>query len=285
MMIQKSYVFHPLAVLGGALWCIGNVTVVPIVGWIGLSMGMLVWGLANMIIGWACGHFGWFIGHKDDISKPTLNYIGLALALISVVFYFPVKSTVKKPTTDSNKYINSGEKEPILNYYADDPNPKQPDSPVINKILGLVGSVLAGVLYGFNMIPVSYLEARPGADTEPLHYVFSHFTGIFLCSTVLTGLYATFKKNKVWFNQKMVLPALLSGVLWASAQSAWFVANKNLGLSVAFPIITTGPGVVASIIGIIFFKEIQGGRNFAFLFTAFLLTFSGVICIAFSSHK
>lgn len=289
MMVEKSFEFHPLAVLGGALWCIGNATVVPIVGWIGLSMGMLVWGLANMVIGWACGHFGWFIGQKDDIPKPALNYVGLALALISVVFYFPIKSTVKKPD-DSNSQINS-EREPLKYYTVPSDTShqvlpiKKPENPVINQILGLSGSVLAGILYGFNMIPVSYLISRANADQEPLHYVFSHFTGIFLCSTVLTGIYATYKKNKVWFNNKMVLPALLSGVLWASAQSAWFVANKNLGLSVAFPIITTGPGVVGSTIGIIFFKEIQGKRNLTFLFTAFGLTFSGVLCIAFSSQK
>jgi hypothetical protein len=41
-----------LAMLGGALWCVGNITVVPIVNSIGLSLGMLLWGLSNMLIGW-----------------------------------------------------------------------------------------------------------------------------------------------------------------------------------------------------------------------------------------
>lgn len=274
MFIEGSYVFHPLAVLGGALWCLGNATVVPIIGWIGLSMGMLVWGLANMIIGWACGHFGIFVA-KEAVPHPALNYVGFTLALVSVLFYFPVKPTVKK--ANAQKEINSSETEPMIE--------KQPENPFIHKILGLSAALVAGVLYGFNMIPVSHAMDKAGADTEPLHYVFSHFTGIFLCSTVLVALYAGVKKNRVWFNPQMVLPALLSGVLWAMAQSAWFVANKNLGLSVAFPIITTGPGVVASIIGIIFFKEIQGSRNFMFLGAAFLLTLTGVICIAISSNK
>jgi len=272
MFVEGSYVFHPLAVLGGALWCLGNATVVPIIGWIGLSMGMLVWGVANMVIGWACGHFGLFV-HKDKIVHPALNYVGLVLALISVLFYFPVKPTVKQAS--QTKDIN-GESEPMLH----DQKAGQP----MHKILGISASIIAGALYGFNMIPVSYLiDKKDTPDTDPLHYVFSHFTGIFLCSTLLTATYAGVKRNKVWFNPQMVLPALLSGILWAVAQSAWFVANKNLGLSVAFPIITTGPGVVASIIGIVFFKEIQGKRNFMFLGGAFLLTFSGVLCIAFSS--
>lgn len=284
MFITGSYEFHPLAVLGGALWCLGNSTVVPIIGWIGLSMGMLVWGVANMVIGWACGHFGWFVGSKDRIDHPALNYVGLALALTSVLFYFPVKTTVKQiASTDINSDINN-EIEPILGYSKDKGSQKQQETPFYHKILGLGGSLFAGVLYGFNMIPVSHLMSEEGADQEPLHYVFSHFTGIFLCSTVLVVIYAAAKKNRVWFNNQMVLPAFLSGTLWAFAQSAWFIANKNLGLSVAFPMITTGPGVVASLIGIVFFKEIQGSRNFMFLGTAFVLTFSGVLCIALSKQ-
>jgi len=278
MFIEGSYEFHPLAVLGGVLWCLGNSSVVPIVNWIGLGMGMLVWGLANMLIGWACGHFGWFIGSVDKIPNPVLNYIGLALALFSVVFYFPVKTTVKRVSTAAQS-VN----DPTHFDFTPLEESTKPETPLTSKIFGLSGSLMAGIFYGFNMIPVAYLTGRPGADPEPLHYVFSHFTGIFLCSTALVALYAGVKQNQVWFNSKMVLPALLAGILWAVAQSAWFVANRNLGLSVSFPIITTGPGVVASLIGIIFFKEIQGRRNFAYLSTAFLLTLSGVICIGLSS--
>jgi hypothetical protein len=38
----------------------------------------------------ACGHFGIFVD-KDLVSHPALNYVGFTLAVISVVFYFPVK--------------------------------------------------------------------------------------------------------------------------------------------------------------------------------------------------
>src|SRR5262249_16200407 len=36
--------FEPFAMLGGFLWCTGNIMVVPIVKLIGLSLGMLLWG-------------------------------------------------------------------------------------------------------------------------------------------------------------------------------------------------------------------------------------------------
>jgi hypothetical protein len=92
------YQFEPIAMVGGMLWTIGNVTVVPIIGLIGLGLGnwivalsslfwsehlegMLLWGLSNMIVGWMVGVFGLFswIG-PQTVATPALNYAGLALA-------------------------------------------------------------------------------------------------------------------------------------------------------------------------------------------------------------
>ncbi len=53
-----------------------------------------------------------------------------------------------------------------------------------------------------------------------------------------------------------LLPALLSGVLWGMVQAAWFVANAVLGEPITFPIIITCPDLIATICGMVFFKEI-----------------------------
>lgn len=50
--------------LGGALWCLGNVTVVPIVNSIGLSLGILLWGLSNMLV-------GWYVAYKHEIQLAS----------------------------------------------------------------------------------------------------------------------------------------------------------------------------------------------------------------------
>ena len=34
--------------------------------------------------------------------------------------------------------------------------------------------------------------------------------------------------------------------MWAAASTSWFVANNSLSLSVAFPIITSGPGAICA---------------------------------------
>ena len=69
---QGNPKFEPVAMLGGALWATGNITVVPIVKTIGLGIGLLVWGLVSMLVGWASGHFGIF-GVEPD---PPLGHPG-----------------------------------------------------------------------------------------------------------------------------------------------------------------------------------------------------------------
>lgn len=92
-----------------------------------------------------------------------------------------------------------------------------------------------------------------------------------------------FKKNNPFINPKSFLPAVLAGIFWGIAQSGGFIANANLGLTVSFPILCTGPGVVGSLWGIFAFKEIKGLRNYLWLGGAFALTFTGIILITLSN--
>lgn len=90
-----------------------------------------------------------------------------------------------------------------------------------------------------------------------LDYVFATFTGILATSTVYFLIYAAFTGNNPKVYPRAILPGFVSGLMWGVATSSWFVANKVLSEAVAFPIVTTGPGVVASILGVVVFKEIQ----------------------------
>jgi hypothetical protein len=42
----------------------------------------------------------------------------------------------------------------------------------------------------------------------------------------------------------VVVPAFVSGAIWACAQIGWFVASDNLSMVVSFPIITTLPAII-----------------------------------------
>jgi hypothetical protein len=68
-----SVKFMPMAAFGGFLWATGNTLSVPVINLIGLGLGILTWGSANMLMGWATGLFGLFVGyeHRDILAHPV----------------------------------------------------------------------------------------------------------------------------------------------------------------------------------------------------------------------
>ncbi|XP_033632022.1 transmembrane protein 144-like isoform X2 [Asterias rubens] len=289
--------FHPLAMLGGFLWATGNVTVVPIIKTIGLSLGILIWGSLNLLTGWASGHFGLFGIKKDELSNPVFNYIGVSLALVSVVLFLFVKSEVtsgdassKEPPKDATSRTplldeqESTNSEPDIKVIpSEDASWVDRLSPTQKRIVGISLAIVAGSFYGFNFVPCIWIQDNvANASQNGLDYVFSHFSGIILTSNVYFLLYCIFKRNRPQIGVGLVIPSIVSGVMWGIAQSGWFLANFNLSESVSFPIITTGPGIIASLWGVIYFREIQGRRNLLVLFLAFAITITGAVFTAFS---
>ncbi|KAK6052108.1 hypothetical protein COOONC_10386 [Cooperia oncophora] len=47
--------FYPLAMLGGALWTMGNTTAIPLIKRIGLGLGILLWNSSKCVVGWVTG--------------------------------------------------------------------------------------------------------------------------------------------------------------------------------------------------------------------------------------
>uniref|UniRef100_A0AAR2KZK2 Transmembrane protein 144a n=1 Tax=Pygocentrus nattereri TaxID=42514 RepID=A0AAR2KZK2_PYGNA len=260
--ILRSPKFWPLAMLGGAIWATGNITVVPIVKTIGLGLGILIWASFNLLMGWASSRFGWFGIEAETVGKPTLNYCGAGLCLLSAIVFFFVKTDVQRPATS--------EETPLL--------------------IDNVCHFLAGILYGFSFVPVLYIKHHAsdpggpfsGASQFDLDYVFAQFSGIFLTSTVYFLIYCAFKKNKPQVFPKAVLPGFVSGVMWGVATCCWFLANHYLSPVVSFPIITTVPGLIAAIWGVVVFKEVKGLRNYLVLILAFCLVLAGALLTAFS---
>jgi len=72
--------------------------------------------------------------------------------------------------------------------------------------------------------------------------------------------------------------------MWGVAQISWFVANEELEFVITFPIISTGPGVVAALWAIFMFQEITGRQNYIVLGTAIAVVFVGIICIVLSKE-
>uniref|UniRef100_A0A8C1EPG2 Transmembrane protein 144a n=1 Tax=Cyprinus carpio carpio TaxID=630221 RepID=A0A8C1EPG2_CYPCA len=255
--ILHSPKFWPLVMLGGAIWATGNITVVPIVKTIGLGLGLLIWASFNLLLGWASSRFGWFGIGAESVSKPVLNFCGA------------VNSESVVATDDS---------------WVDALTPRT------KRLVGSFLAVVAGLLYGTSFVPVLYIKNHAsdpdsqysGASQFDLDYVFAQYSGIFLTSTVYFVLYCAIKKNKPQVFPKAVLPGFLSGIMWGVATCCWFLANNYLSAVVSFPIITTVPGLIAALWGVVVFKEVKGWRNYIVLIVAFCLVLSGALLTAFS---
>uniref|UniRef100_A0A8C2ATH0 Transmembrane protein 144a n=1 Tax=Cyprinus carpio TaxID=7962 RepID=A0A8C2ATH0_CYPCA len=255
--ILHSPKFWPLVMLGGAIWATGNITVVPIVKTIGLGLGLLIWASFNLLLGWASSRFGWFGIGAESVSKPVLNSCGT------------VNSESVVATDDS---------------WVDALTPRT------KRLVGSFLAVVAGLLYGTSFVPVLYIKNHAsdpdsqysGASQFDLDYVFAQYSGIFLTSTVYFVLYCAIKKNKPQVFPKAVLPGFLSGIMWGVATCCWFLANNYLSAVVSFPIITTVPGLIAALWGVVVFKEVKGWRNYIVLIVAFCLVLSGALLTAFS---
>ncbi|KAI5628244.1 transmembrane protein 144 precursor [Silurus asotus] len=288
--ILNSPKFWPLAMLGGAIWATGNITVVPILKTIGLGLGLLIWASFNLLMGWASSRFGWFGIEAEKVSNPILNYCGAGLCLLSAMVFFFVKTNVQRPV--------AAEETPLLidSSVNTSPHTSSDNSwvdmlpPLTKRLVGSGMAVVAGLLYGSSFIPMLYIKVHAsqhdsqyvGASQFDLDYVFAHFSGIFLTSTVYFIIYCAFKKNKPQVFPKAVLPGFVSGLMWGVATCCWFLANHYLKPLVSFPIITTVPGLIAALWGVVVFKEVKGLRNYLLLILAFCMIVSGALLTGFS---
>ncbi|KAM4621922.1 transmembrane protein 144b [Polymixia lowei] len=290
-LMLQSPKFHPLAMLGGVIWATGNITAVPIVKAIGLSLGILIWGSSSLLMGWASSRFGWFGITPQDVSRPILNYCGAGLCLLSGVIFFFVRTDVEtQHHLEStplliDRRVNSGGYRAITSeFWMDIIGPKT------RRIIGYLLAVVSGLLYGSSFIPVLYIKSHSschdsvyhGASLYDLDYVYAQCSGIFLTSTVYFLIYCAAMNNKPRVYAQVILPAFISGLMWTLATFCWFQANNYLTAVITFPMVTAGYGLVAGLWGSLVFREIRGLANCFIFILASCVVLTGSMLTAFS---
>jgi glucose uptake protein GlcU len=266
--------FQPLAMLGGALWCTGNMLTVPIIKLIGMGLGQVIWSDISLAVGWLSGAFG-ILGVVQQPSPIfSLSVIGTVLALISAVVFSMIRTdlvtTVSLKDADSNMEV----KEDMFHTL----------SPLQRKLLGVLLCCIAGCFYGLNFNPPTHImNTCSSCSQNGLDYVFSHFTGLYLTSTLYFLVYCLATRNHPKFYPQATFPGFISGLMWATAQICWFIANTSLKMVMTYPIISTLPSVVSFFWGVVIFKEFSGRRNYIFFGIAYALSFSSIACTVLSS--
>ncbi|CAI2300749.1 unnamed protein product [Caenorhabditis sp. 36 PRJEB53466] len=287
--------FYPLAMLGGASWCLGNATAIPIINRLGLAVSILIWNTTNCLTGWAGGRFGLF-GMKASVpASPTLNYLGLVCVVLGGSLFAQVRSepapakSARRADFDMEQ-MDSEEKKALKTGESSEENEEQIAVKNLNsgpqRLIAFFAALIAGVFYGMTFVPVNRMidnpELYPGVPQEGISYVFSHYFGIFLTSTALFVLYSIFRRNKPYAPPTLFLPGMAAGCLWAVAQTSFFIANQHLSQTVTFPIISQMPGCIAAAWSIFYYREIRGRRNFVLLACAMCITITGAVLVGLS---
>jgi glucose uptake protein GlcU len=285
---QLHFLFLHLPTLaGGALWAIGNLTAMPIADILGVGVGATTWSLVSLVAGWIIGSEGWLGVSSERVAVPALNVIGVVLAALSIPLYSRVRVTRPEDKKNVRLDTEAGDvdslSEPLLINTAETAGRSSGAPPLWLRAFALLLATFAGCCYAINLIPVSAaLETPELAHTNPMAFAFSHFFGIWLTSlAVLLGT-LIFTKNRPELPANFVACALTSGLLWAMAQCSWFVANASLPLITTYPIICSGPGLVANLWSIFYLKEVTGRRNYIALVLAGSTSLAGIISIAIS---
>jgi len=281
-MLGKA-IFANTGLLGGALWASGNMCVVPVVKTIGLGLGLLIWGSTSLITGFFVGKFGLFGVDKQKVDNEVMNWVAIWLVVAAMGIFFFIKPTVDK----KKDYAPLGEKGDIQIPEEEENSVLDRIPPAYKSMIGVGLSLLSGLLYGVNMVPMTLWDQQQkldGIKPGPLDFVLSQFTGIYLYSTAVFIVYCIFNRPPKIY-PSAVLPSIISGAMWGIAQCGLMAATSILGYAVGFPIGAAGPLLVSSLWSVLYFREIQGARNLLLLGGSFVFLLTGIILLALSDHK
>ncbi|KAI6174571.1 hypothetical protein M3Y97_01005300 [Aphelenchoides bicaudatus] len=259
--------FYPLAMLGGASWCLGNLMAIPIINELGLGLSLLLFSITNCLTNFVVGTFGPFRVE----SKAGGDFL---VKLHGNGFSFDRPSTHSMET-----YIAQHEAQ--MEFCESNQKTKQ-----WRRLAAIAFALLSGILYGFLQVPIIGMQDHPeiftNAPQSGLPYCFAHFTGILITSTLAFVVYSVYKKNKPSLNPEIVLPSLLAGVMWGVAMTITIVCTEHLSQAITGPITAMLPGCIATIWSVFYFQEIQMGRNLVLLWSAIGVSVVGAICIGLS---
>uniref|UniRef100_A0A914PYA1 Uncharacterized protein n=1 Tax=Panagrolaimus davidi TaxID=227884 RepID=A0A914PYA1_9BILA len=211
---QDFEYFNPHAMLGGVFWSLGNMMAIPIIKRLGLALGLFIWNATSCIFSWIPGTFGGFGIEARPASIMWLSVLGLLLIFSGGIMFTFVKNKppsekityeVYKESEGQYKRINIQTKE-LTNFIE---NVEEQSSLETNdesdteakskstKLIGLALALACGFFWGINLLPIVRIQDNhkefPHAPKEGLPYVFSHFCGAFITSSIGFLVYAIIK--------------------------------------------------------------------------------------------
>ena len=224
--------------------------------------------------------------------------MGIALIVVSFIAYLLIKpETSNKVETNSNRnqLINTESTEQIIKKEDEEHNETTVSKrdffdnlpTLVKRILGISLSIFSGLMYGQANTPVTYVRNNypnyyPDASDNALDHIFSYYTGILCSSIIYFIIYCIAKRNNPILYPKTILPGLVSGIMWGLANLCLFFSVNALNQAISYPISCSGPPIVASLWGVLLYREIKGLKNLIFLMIGFAISITGSVLTGLS---
>ncbi|KAI6233749.1 hypothetical protein M3Y99_00890500 [Aphelenchoides fujianensis] len=294
--------FYAFAMLGGSIWTVACLIILPCIGELGLGVAVLVYSFMNCVTQWVTGNFGlfWTNARPPPPENMWINYIGLVgllvgggliafvkaerpqpkLSTVSTISTVQVLPQKPKNLAEEFTFAHKGAYYGMTGYRLRNLNGR--------RIFAFAAALFAGFLFGEDVTPLIIMQDNPAvwpnAPTNNENFIFSYYVGIFLTTSLVFAGYCVVKKNRPFVNNELALPSMVSGVMWSVAQGLFIICTHHLSVSVSGPISAICPSVVASCWSVFYFHEIQGRRNLIYLAASIGFTAIGTIFIALSKQ-
>jgi len=277
-------------VLCGMIWGFANFLVIPLLQLTGLALGFTLYHIINLITGYVTSRIGLF-GMKQDVgSVPLLRDFGLVVLVISfgaMCFVEPETESMETPMkTDQGDILFIGDDSEEIRHPSIHPSKSYLSiwirSVRYRRIVGIILAVFAGVATGLNTMPFDIWKhnTAEGARMSDIQFVFSQCLGVFLMSSLLYWIqasYATIRGKLV--HHVPIRPAMIGGILWVLGDLCMLYAITGVGYAAGYTIGAVGPTLVASVISFFVYKEIKKRKQRLFFGAAFFLQLVGVLMI------
>ena len=287
---DPQVILHGIAC--GAIWGLANFMVIPLLHLTGLALGFTLYHIVNLVTGYTTSRFG-LLGMKQDVgTMPLLRDFGVAVLIVSFValcFVEPEneqKEISKKVDQDlameSTFMEEAGGQSPPLRIKEKEYFSIWIENKRNRRFVGIALSVFAGIAPGLNTMPFDLWKHNTpeGARMSDIQFVFSQCLGVFLMSSLLYWIQATYAtvRGKL-VHHVPIRPALIGGLLWVLGDITMLSAISGVGYAAGYTIGAVGPTLVASCISFFIYKEIKERKQRIYFATAFGLQLAGVLMI------
>lgn len=225
LILGYSLTLNVYGIIGGFFWASANFISLRAVSDIGLSRAMPIWVSLVILISFVWGA----IVFGELPQGMWMGILGIVLIILGVVL-------VGSAGNVENKNIRRG----------------------------ILFSLLSGVLFGTQLVPLKL------ANLEPASFFFPMSVGIVLFGIGL----ALFKQIKL--KNEAIPSSLLAGVIWNIGNFLSIIAVSLIGLAKGFPL-TQAAVLIAVLWGLFYFKEITSRKHVTQVLIGAVILLSGVI--------